>query len=500
MRTLIERIKVDMVKSVNERGCLLTKRRAEIEERKRERDIPPLDVHAWRQQFETLSKEKGVPLNVGYWRVSTVKQVSGEGPDTQVKDIIGYAIAQAGHNIDLWCYDVDSGKEETRVGLDFLVEMMGSGKVDSIIAQRLDRFARNNYLAETLQRAARKDQVRLISATEHIPDGAAGTMLRQILQAFAQYELALLTARLSGGKRVRKEREGTWGGGEVPYGYWSIGDGRLVICAPEERIVELIYFLYGLGYSQASIGQALNRWGIPTRKRGKHGWAQSHIRRILMNEAKYRAEAPFSKTVLNPRKIAHPPLLPHREDPLDRTYLFGKVKRILRATIPDSLYLTSPDPIRPHNGYQYKMTREQAVSLQTLYSLRDNGLTLKQIQEELNRLGLKAPSGGPWSWSNVQNHCERRVLYQDAVAVTGVTPASVEHYVSPASAERHALDLILDLRAAGHSYPRIKEKLNEEGLKTAKGAEWSLSSIYRAVKGKKRRTQRYRAALAERKP
>lgn len=477
----LQQIRRDMEVSVNRRRNLRTSKR---EEAKNSRIAPP-DPERWRNELEELRRRGIEDVNIGFWRVSTAQQTEDEGPERQQRAIVGHSTATTERGVDLWVFDVDSGSEESRIGLDFLLEAMAGGGIASITVERLDRVARNQWLGETVHRAAFRHRVQVRSATEHIPKGPVGDLLRQILQAIAQYELALIKSRLSGSKRAKREREGTANGGETPYGYLAAGEGYLAVCEPEARIVRLIFMLYSYRYNQSAIANALNRWGIPTRLGGKLGWRQGQIRRILRNEAAYRAEAIFTHTIKSYAKVAHAPILERRENPDDRTYIFGAVETKKRCQVPDDLVLEAPARIDQRNCF-HTLTAAQASCLRTMFALRDRGMSIAKVTQELNRLGMKSLTGRDWKWTNVQQYLARREQYETAIRATGVREADVECYLDPAAHEAAGVARILELRKEGMSMPQIRETLTEEGLRTAMGAQWSLSSIHRVCLGKRR--------------
>ena len=482
---LLGQIRQDMTKSSNQRRSLKASRRESL---KTSRVALP-DPEQWRAELERLRGEGLTDLNVGFWRTSTYAQTLEEGPERQQKAIVAHSNALTDRGVDLWVCDVDSGSEESRVGLDFVMEAMESGIVASVTVERLDRLARNQWLAETVNRIAFRRRVQIRSATEHIPKGPVGELLRQVLQAISQYELAILKSRLAGSKKAKRQREGTANGGETPYGYLAAGEGYYGVCEPEARIVRLVFMLYALGYNQSAIANALNRWGIPTRLGGRLGWRQGQIRRMLVNEPAYRAEALFTKTLTEYEKVAHEPLLPRREDPAERTYLFGNVATRLRHQVPDDLVLQAPAPLRVPNTH-HSLSAEQATTLRTMFALRDRGTTISAVAAELNRLGMRSLTGREWRSSNVQAHLTRRELYDAAIERAGVREADVRGYLDPAAHEAACVERIRELRKEGMSLPRIRERMTEEGLRTASGAEWSVSSLHRVLKGMPRQAIR----------
>lgn len=475
LQGLLSQIRDDLSQAANHRRSIKATRR---QEKARERRFHP-DPDEWRKALAVLVDAGISDITIGYWRISTALQADGEGPESQQQSVIAFSTANTDRGVDLWVYDIDSGREESRLGLDFLIEAMKSGRVKRIVVQKLDRLARNNFLAEKVQQAAFQARTQLCSATEHIPDGPVGTLFRQILQAFAQYEASIIVWRMNSGKMTKVKRDGTYNGGEVPYGYLAAGKGHLLLCEPEARIVRLIFDLYARGYGQSAIADFLNRSGIPTRMKGEMGWRQGQIRRILERESAYRAESLFSKKVKDFERVAHEPILPCRPEEEKQPDLLGSVKTDPRARIPDSLLFDQPD-FHPIPGTVQKLTPDQALSMKALFALSEAGFSIEAACRELNRRGLKTLTGRKWKWSNAQQHLARRALY--ARAIEAADAGDVQIHVD----EGEAVSRILDLRRQGLSYPRIQIVLEQEGTKTLRGAAWSISSIQRVCTGRKR--------------
>lgn len=478
LQELMSQLRSDLESQANSRRSIRENRRKE-----RTKNVRPPNPEEWKSTLSALVAQGKSDLTIGYWRVSLDRQVEGEGPETQQRFIVAWATAQTSRGIDMWVYDVDSGKEEGRLAFDFLMQSMELGCVKTIVTFKYDRIARNQFLSELMHREARKHGVRIRSATEDLPEGPVGDLMRQVLQALAQYEAALIVMRMVEGKRTRLIREGTYQGGEVPYGYVTAGKGHLLVCEPEARIVRLIFALYARGYSQSAIADSLNRWEIPTRLQGKMGWRQGQIRRLLSHESEYRAEKLFSRTTLTPEKIGHQPILSARA--AGQPNMLGNVAGLPRGTqVPDDLW-GSAIPQARMAGTLHRLTPEQASTLATMFHLRDEGLTIRGVAEEMNRRGLTTLQGKGWRWSNVQQYLRRRSLYDGAIRAAEVVLESGPK--SAADVERRAIETILALRRDGLSYWQIRSVLDGEGMLTASARPWSVSSIQRVVKGKARR-------------
>lgn len=484
LRELMGQLKADLEVQANSRRSIKESRRKE-----RAKELRPPDPAEWKRKVDEFASNGKSDLVIGYWRVSLEKQAQGEGPETQQRHIVAWATANTAQGVDLWVWDVDSGKEESRVGIDFIRETMERGCVRAVVPFRYDRLARNQFLSELLHREAREHGVMIRSATEDLPDGPVGILMRQVIQAIAQYEAAVIVMRMTEGKRTRQLREGTYNGGEVPYGYHAAGKGHLLVCEPEARIVRLVFKLYEMGYSQSAIADCLNRWGIPTRLRGRMGWRQGQIRRLLSHEAAYRAERLFSHKCQMPEKIAHGAILPPRSKCMPD--VLGNVPRLAPGTrVPDDIWGDAV-PQSPRQGTVHALTTAQAASLKALFELRESGLTLARIAKELNRLGHRALTGRAWTPSNVQQYTRRRELYEGSISRADV----VTDLDSVPPSEADAVSRILALRARGLSYWQIHRELEVDGHLTATGRPWSISSIQRVTKGQARRAIKVGGAM-----
>jgi len=491
LTSLIESIKTEMAENTNVRRSLRERPKAE--------KTHVIDVGAWRRQLVALEAKGITGLNIGYWRISTVLQEEGLGPDLQQKAVISWAVTNTARNgIDLWVWDIDSGKEESREGFEFIREAVAGGNVRNVCAYRYDRLARNQYYSELIQREFKVQGTHLISATESMPDGFLGDFMRQILQAFAQYEAAVIVERMSRGKMESVRSKGVYGGGEVPYAYLAkgtrgdSGKGVLKVCESEAKVVRLVFELYERGYSQTAIATYLNHMGVPTRFQRRTGWRQGQVRRILIAEPAYRAEGLFSR-VKDFEKVAHDAVLPHRANPEDRTYLFGNVPMLPYGTqVPDNL-VGAPIKVVPRANTINSLTCQQASVVLLLFRLRDKGYTQKAIANKLNAMEVHTLEGRQWSQSTVQFYLMRRERFETALRAIGAESILILH--NPPMANRNVEELeavaqIRLLRSEGLSIKRITDKVNEQGYRTRMGNPWYQSTVERVLKGYVRDTER----------
>lgn len=224
-----------------------------------------------------------------YIRVSTADQADMFGPEVQANAITEYAFTNNATIVAEYSDLGESGSNglETRLGLAEAIAFVKAGHADALIVHRLDRFSRDLGLQEALlaDLGANKDgQFRLRSATPGEDDllrsDPTRVLMRQLLGAVAQYEKAIITARMSAGRRL-KMAQGGYGGGAAPYG-WSVQDGILHRNDDEQRVIDWIRDRKNAGKSQRAILALLHAENIPARS--GRPWSYASLRKVMGRE------------------------------------------------------------------------------------------------------------------------------------------------------------------------------------------------------------------------
>lgn len=459
-------------------------------------DVAP-DPKVLRAELESLLATGRHDLTIGYWRTSTIKQTDAYGREAQLQGIVALE-QQQGIKTDLLIWDVDSGAEESRDGIDIVKEAIGSGQVGQVLCYKFDRISRDEFLSAEINKLSRSTKTRLLSATESIPEGPAGEVMRGVLQVFASYERLLIQARLVEGKRVSISRHGTYSGGNVPFGYRLVsqetnsGEANLIVDPWEATVVRLIFQLFERGYPFGTIAKWLNRQTLPTKFGSTRGWADVQVSRIIKSEAQYRSEALFSEKYKS-EKVAHEAILQHRPSG-DRPYLIDTVKRLPSGTqIPDDP-LDEPIPRVKQGGTVATLKEADGRTLTLLYRLRDSGLSQEKCVHLLNDLGLKTMRGSTWKQTAVSMYDSRRREVEEEIARRGWAFEDLDVDAMAAedrarrevglNRERAAMRRIRQLRKLGYGIRRIAKTVNEEGHRTANDNLWHSSTISRALKGR----------------
>ena len=139
-----------------------------------------------------------------YLRVST----SAQDHDSQRSELTQYCQRRGWTNVH-WFTDTASGAKQNREGLNRLMEQVRRGKVDVVVAFKLDRLARSlSHLAQIIGEL-QAHAVALVCPSQGIDtsnSNPAAQLQLNILASVAQFERELITERVNAGVRAARER------------------------------------------------------------------------------------------------------------------------------------------------------------------------------------------------------------------------------------------------------------------------------------------------------
>ena len=220
----------------------------------------------------------------GYVRVSTDRQAEqGVSLEAQEAKICAMATVQGAKLLEVIVDGGESAKNLNRPGLQRLIAMVESGKVDAVIVAKLDRLTRSVKDLCGLLELFEKRKVALISVAESLDTGsAAGRLVITIMGAVSQWEREAIGERTRDAlshKRSNGERVGN-----IRFGYRLCSDGKHVEPDPDEQaVLAEIRTMRQKGHSMRAIAAALNRKALRTR-RGS-AWRLEHVARIIKQGA-----------------------------------------------------------------------------------------------------------------------------------------------------------------------------------------------------------------------
>ena len=139
-----------------------------------------------------------------------------------------------------------SAKTDNRPEFQKMIKDSSKGLFDIVIVWKLDRFARNRYDSAYYKALLKKNNVKVVSATENISDGADGILLEAILEGFAEYYSAELAEKIKRGmtENALKLRSN---GVRAPIGYYIDDEKHFQIDENNALIIKDIFSLYNDG-------------------------------------------------------------------------------------------------------------------------------------------------------------------------------------------------------------------------------------------------------------
>ena len=220
--------------------------------------------------------KKEIKKAVIYARFSCDKQ-RDESIEDQLRVCTEYADSHGILIVDHYCDFAISGRTDHRPQFQNMIEDAAEGTFDAVLVYKTDRFARNRYDSAIYKKKLIDYGVKVISATEEIPDGGGGIIMESMYESLAE----LYSIQIS--QNVRRAAKGNAlkshsNGGHRLLGYKTNPvTRRYEICEEEAKIVREIF-------SKASAGKPLR--SIIDYLHTAHGLEMSYCRLtgMLQNE------------------------------------------------------------------------------------------------------------------------------------------------------------------------------------------------------------------------
>lgn len=172
-----------------------------------------------------------------------------------------------------------TGTNDKRVSFQKMLKDSNKKAWDYVLVYKLDRFSRNKYETAMHKRKLKDNGIKVISATENIPDTPEGIILESLLEGMSEYYSAELSQKVRRGMRETRKK-GNFSGGTIPFGYKKEGK-KLVIDEDQATIVKHIFNEYASGKLVTTIVDELNEKGITNR--GKV-FVKNTVYKMLRNE------------------------------------------------------------------------------------------------------------------------------------------------------------------------------------------------------------------------
>ena len=230
-----------------------------------------------------------------YLRVSTEDQAKEGFSLPEQKERLEALCKFKGYKI--YDYYTDAGISAKtgnhRPEFDRLIDDAKNGKINTVIALKLDRLSRSIYDWENLLKTSEKYGFDLVCANDDINTTTAnGKMVTRIMMSVSQNEIERTS------ERTKIGLAGAIKSGHIPHiaplGY-KHENKTLVIDYSTKDVVVRIFELYSEGYSYQKISNLFNEEKVL----GKDNWRDSTIQTILENEI-YKGDFIHGKRTKNP--------------------------------------------------------------------------------------------------------------------------------------------------------------------------------------------------------
>lgn len=202
-----------------------------------------------------------------------------------------------------------SAKTDNRPNFQKMIKDSYRKVFDTVIVWKVDRFARNRYDSAHYKNILKKNGVKVVSAKEHISEGAEGIILEAMLEGYAEYYSVELAEKINRGL-TENALKGKLNGGSIPLGYNLTKEKTLEIDQETAPIVVEVFTRYADGEKMTDIAKDLTLRGV----KSKYGNRITlNIIHTMLKNRRYLGEYRF-------RDIVHPNAFPAiiSEDLFDR--------------------------------------------------------------------------------------------------------------------------------------------------------------------------------------
>ena len=184
-----------------------------------------------------------------------------ESIDAQIRENTAFAQRSGIEIVGTYIDRALSAKTDNRPEFQQMIKDSAKKKFDVVIVWRLDRFSRNRYDSAKYKAILKKNNVRVISATENISENPEGILLESVLEGYAEYFSAELAVKVTRGM-VENALKAKYNGGTVPLGYTIDENNHFQIDPITAPAILEMFEMYASGSTMQEIVDTMNAMGI----------------------------------------------------------------------------------------------------------------------------------------------------------------------------------------------------------------------------------------------
>ena len=138
-----------------------------------------------------------------------------------------------------------TGTNDNRADFQRMIKDSSKREWNYVIVYKLDRFSRDKYATAVHKKTLKDNGVKLLSATECIPDTPEGIIMESLIEGMGQYYSEELSQKVRRGMNETRLK-GNFMGGHLLYGY-SVENKKVIIDEEKAEIVRYIFEQYSVG-------------------------------------------------------------------------------------------------------------------------------------------------------------------------------------------------------------------------------------------------------------
>ena len=110
-----------------------------------------------------------------------------------------------------------TGTNDNRPDFRQMIEDSKKHDFNVVLVYKFDRFSRNKYETTKHKKTLKDNGVKVVSATEYIPDSPEAIILESMIEGYAEYYSAELSQKVKRGMNETRQK-GNFTGGTIIYG------------------------------------------------------------------------------------------------------------------------------------------------------------------------------------------------------------------------------------------------------------------------------------------
>ena len=217
-----------------------------------------------------------------------------ESIEGQLRECMEFAESKGLTVIETYIDRAFSAKTDHRPDFQRMIKDSIKRKFEVIIVWKLDRFSRDRYDSAFYKAQLKKNNVKVVSATESISDDASGILLESVLEGFAEYYSADLSEKVIRGL-TENALKCKYNGGGLTLGYQIDKDQHYQLDPVVAPIIKDVYEKYADGATIKSLVEYLKKLEV---KNFKGGYLSIDAVQLMLKNRKYLGEYKYRDIVV----------------------------------------------------------------------------------------------------------------------------------------------------------------------------------------------------------